>query len=63
VTIAEALIPGAACLPCLTTKTGFPEAQIVASLRRLGSSVVVTVGPCSTCGDDEHRLISALPED
>jgi hypothetical protein len=59
----EVLVGGATCLTCLVGATGLPETQIVNSLRRLGASVIVTVGPCSRCGDDKDRLICGLPAD
>jgi len=49
VALAEALTPGATCLPCLVRTTGVSETQIVRSLRQFGAGVVVTVGPCSRC--------------
>jgi len=63
VTLAEALTPGATCLPCLVSTTGLSETQIVGSLRRLGSGVVVMVGSCSRCDPGEDRLVCGLPGD
>jgi hypothetical protein len=61
--VTEVLVGGAACLTCLVGATGLPETQIVGSLRRLSASVIVTVGPCSRCGDGKDRLVCGLPAD
>jgi hypothetical protein len=54
--VVEVLGRGTACLPCLVSTTGLPEAEIVDSLRRLRAEVILTVGRCSRCGGGDRLL-------
>jgi hypothetical protein len=57
--VVEVLGTGTACLPCLVSRAGLPEVEIVDSLRQLGADVMLTVGACSRCGG-RVRLLCGL---
>ena len=54
--IMEAIAKGGCCLDCVVGQTQLPMRTVAGSLRRLGDGVNITVGLCSTCGNNDRLL-------
>jgi hypothetical protein len=59
--IIEVLGAGGTCLECLVSTTGLPMRTVTGCLRRLHEVVMLTVGLCSKCGDEERLLCKLAP--